>query len=413
MSKYHPDLQRLLALSYAFPPMTLPEAILSAKRLGNLPGWRADVIAADNFQPGMGDDRELAAYAQAAVNSVTRLRPRLNVPWHRLGIVGRLPDGLRALTGQAVRAAEALAPARYGAMLSWSSWHSVHLAALRLKRRHPRLPWLAHFSDPWTDNPFAAHGGVTRAINRALERAVMRGADRILFTTPETVALVMAKYPHDMRRKVRVIPHGFDPALYGRHSPPASARKIFRYIGNFYGLRSPEPLFRALAAALARRPQLADAMSVEIVGRLDAGMDETGAAKALPAGLVRILPPVDYRPSLALMQSAHVLLVVDAPIAHSVFLPSKLVDYLGARRPIVGLTPPGASARILRDCGFPVADPTDAEAGATALLTALATADAAPAVDVGDYSAATTGAALAKVLAEVASPAAAARSHAN
>jgi hypothetical protein len=397
-------MNRLLALSYAFPPMILPEAILSAKRLANLPGWRADVIAANDYQEGMGNDPELAAYAGAAVDSVTRLRPAVNLPWHRLGAFGRLPDGWRVLTGKTVKAAEALGPSRYDAMLSWSTWHSIHLAALRLKRRYPRLPWLAHFSDPWVDNPFAAYGTVTGAINRALERKVMTHADRILFTTPETVALVMTKYPQAVRDKARVIPHGFDPILYPDRSPPASARKIFRYVGNFYGLRSPEPLFRAVTAAIARQPQLAREISIEIVGRLDSGMENTPAAKALPHGLVTIRSPVGYKDSLALMRTAHVLLVIDAPIEHSVFFPSKLADYLGARRPIVGLTPPGASARILRASGHLVADPTDAEAGAAALLHSLVRASAADATlsaDVGEYSAAATGAALAKVLEEV------------
>src|SRR6185295_2982460 len=108
MSTSPSDVQRLLAFSYAFPPMTLPEAILSAKRLANLPGWRADVVAADNYQEGMGNDPELAAYAEAAVDTVTRIRPAANLPWHRLGLFGRLPDGLRLLTGKTVKAAEAL-----------------------------------------------------------------------------------------------------------------------------------------------------------------------------------------------------------------------------------------------------------------------------------------------------------------
>jgi Glycosyltransferase Family 4 len=397
-------MNRLLALSYAFPPMTMPEAILSAKRLANLPGWRADVIAADNYQEGMGNDPELAAYAEAAVDSVTRIRPAVNLPWHRLGPLGRLPDGLRVLTGKTVKAAEALRPTRYDAMLSWSTWHSVHLAALRLKRRYPRLPWLAHFSDPWVDNPFVVYGTVTGTINRALERAVVTQADRILFTTSETVALVMAKYPPSVHDKVRVIPHGFDPTLYPDRSPPPWPRKIFRYVGNFYGLRSPEPLFRALAVAIVRRPRLAQEISIEIVGRLDPDMENTLVAKALPHGLVTIRSPVGYKDSLALMRTAHVLLVIDAPIEHSVFFPSKLADYLGAGRPIVGLTPPGASARILQACGHLVADLTDAEAGATVLLQAharVSASDVMLSADVSEYSAAATGAALAKVLEEV------------
>ena len=63
------------------------------------------------------------------------------------------------------------------------------------------------------------------------------------------------------------------------------------------------------------------------------------------------------------------LLVIDAP-SHgpSAFLPSKLIDYLPFRRPIFGLTPePGASARLLRRLGCPIAPPEDVSAIASAL----------------------------------------------
>jgi hypothetical protein len=72
-----------------------------------------------------------------------------------------------------------------------------------------------------------------------------------------------------------------------------------------------------------------------------------------------------------------VLLVIDAPApapdVPSVFLPSKLVDYLPLRKPILGITPdPGASARLLRRLGCPIAPPEDVPAIASALRDLMA-----------------------------------------
>ncbi len=54
------------------------------------------------------------------------------------------------------------------------------------------------------------------------------------------------------------------------------------------------------------------------------------------------------------------LLVIDAPADDSLFLPSKLIDYLPLRRPILGLTPlRGASADLIRRLGYPVVAPDD------------------------------------------------------
>jgi len=50
--------------------------------------------------------------------------------------------------------------------------------------------------------------------------------------------------------------------------------------------------------------------------------------------------------------------VIDAPADESLFLPSKIVDYLRARKPILALTPHhGASADVIRDLGYPVIAP--------------------------------------------------------
>jgi len=55
------------------------------------------------------------------------------------------------------------------------------------------------------------------------------------------------------------------------------------------------------------------------------------------------------------------LLTIDAPSdGPAVFLPSKLVEYLIFRKPILGLTPEcGASADLLRRAGCPIAPPDD------------------------------------------------------
>jgi hypothetical protein len=80
----------------------------------------------------------------------------------------------------------------------------------------------------------------------------------------------------------------------------------------------------------------------------------------LPQGLVNLRAPVAYRESLSLMGQADGLLVIDAPADLSVFLPSKLIDYMGAGRPILGLTPAGTAATLIAKLGGWTADPRDA-----------------------------------------------------
>ena len=130
-----------------------------------------------------------------------------------------------------------------------------------------------------------------------------------------------------------------------------------RYLGNFYGHRSPVPLFRALRTILLDEPALLAGVRVELVGQMPRRMREHGTLRALPDGLVRLIDTVPYSRSLQLMSDADLLLVIDGPDDLSVFLPSKLVEYLGAGTPIFGIVPPGTSARLLARVGAPVADP--------------------------------------------------------
>ena len=302
--------RRILLLSHAFPPMWAPEALLSAKRMGALPGFEVDVVCAQPPAAWAGA-ATLDAYVEQRFGRVERVaRSRIwdHARFSRFTGVVRPPDEFRWFNGPARRAALRLAGERsYEAIVSWSQPHSTHLVAQAVAGS-TGLPWIAHFSDPWVRNPFLSLEGLERRLNERQERGVFAAADRLLFTSAHTVDLCLAGYPAGWRDKARVLPHAFDPSLYGdTPSPPTGGRLTLRYLGAFYRPRTPAPL---LAALRLLEPALRERLNVEIVGRVEDGLlDDVGD---LP---VTARPPVDYVESLAEMQSAHGLLVVDAPAA--------------------------------------------------------------------------------------------------
>jgi hypothetical protein len=97
----------------------------------------------------------------------------------------------------------------------------------------------------------------------------------------------------------------------------------------------------------------------EMIGIEDPSIINPAWLEGLPAGLLALQSPVAYLESLKRMASADGLLVIDAPAELSVFLPSKLIDYMGAGRPILGLTPPGTAATLITQLGGWVAHPAD------------------------------------------------------
>jgi glycosyltransferase involved in cell wall biosynthesis len=246
--------------------------------------------------------------------------------------------------------------------LSFAQPWSDHLVGLRAKRQ-TGLPWVAHFSDPWADSPYATAG--QRSAWRRIEEEVVREATAVVFVADETVDLVMKKYPDEWRRKAFVVPHGFESgrapsAAVGRRKTDRSRPMRIVYTGRFYrGLRTPIPLLRALAS-LQSRVSLAGALEILFVGP----HTEEYARDARELGVSRLVRFPGRLPSTeaaAAAAGADVLLVIDAPSSGpSPFLPSKLVDYLPFHKPILGVTPePGAAAHLLRRLGCPVAQPDD------------------------------------------------------
>jgi hypothetical protein len=247
-----------------------------------------------------------------------------------------------------------------------------HLAGLAIKRK-TGVRWIAHFSDPWADNPFDPKAGEWLMS----EAAVLQAADLAVFTSQETIDLVYAKHPGAWRAKARVLPHAYDASLY----PPAAGKNdhvTIRYLGNLFAGRGPEPLFEALAILQSRSAELLQRLRFEFIGEAPMDLCDHPLLSQLPPKCVNFLPKVDYLQSLALAKSADLLLNIDAPATTSVFLPSKLIDYVGAGRPIFGITPAGTAARLILGLGGWVADPSQPEQIASQLNAALAYVERRP-----------------------------------
>ena len=364
--------RRVLVVSWEFPPLYGPRGRQVARTVAALPplGWQPTVVA---FEPRPGGPHPIDAHdgpplaipicgvrspqEWLPVRAAFRIAPRLR----------DYPDPARVWVPRAARAAIRLARAEpFAGLITFAQPWSDHLVGLRVHRR-TKLPWVAHFSDPWSDSPYATPR--QRAISRPMEEEVVREASAVVFVSDETADLVMKKYPAAWRAKASVVPHGFAPLAAPAGALPARARTMqVLYTGRFYrGVRTPIALLRALVA-LDRVATLRDLVHVTFVGP---HVEEYGA-DARELGIDMLTTFRGREPGAEIHRAAEradVLLVIDAPSdGPSVFLPSKLIDYLAYRKPILGITPAdGASAALLRRIGAHVAAPDDEAAIAAAL----------------------------------------------
>ncbi len=368
---------KILAISLAFPPLAYPRSIQVARLLAHIdsetvlfcadePSARIDTTIEPEAEAQLKECIRVPVLAKPRGQLVDRLLHRFaRGIWNRRHLV---PDQYAAWGSDVVRRVlEYLEGADFApdVLVTFAQPFTDHVVGLELKERLG-LPWLAHFSDPWVDNPFTPFDAKTKALNLKLERSVAEKADILVFTSVETVEIFHRKYPAGLRTKARVLPHSYTVRPHCSGNGRTDGPVTVRYLGNFYGSRSPRPLVAGLTHLHQHDSKVLENIRFELIGSGDA-FEVGRMADSLPEGLLSVSPSVSYRESLDLMDSADALLIIDAPAETSVFLPSKLVDYIGAGKPILGITPEGTAADLIAELGGIVADPSELDKIASGL----------------------------------------------
>ena len=355
-------------ISYCFPPLKYPRSIQISRVLRYLDLPFTMITAEPGSDPLSEVDPTIPWPGPVHPDSKVRLLPTsastrrtLNVllKYRLLSLVQ--PDPYRFWAMGAARTIEALGlHAKHDVLVSFGQPMSDHLAALKLKRR-TGIPWIAHFSDPWKRNSFRTNHLLSRLLDPSYEKKVLEEADHLIFTSEESRVLILEGYPAGYFAKSSVLPHSFDPDLYGTAAPCRDGKVRLVHAGNLYGHRTPDAFLKAIACLATSRPRILENLELHFYGKISADVRERALRYSIGPATLQIHGSVPYLESLTKMKEADGLILLDADADQSVFLPSKLVDYLGAGRPIFGVTPPGTSANLLRRLGDRQVSPRDPE----------------------------------------------------
>jgi glycosyltransferase involved in cell wall biosynthesis len=384
--------RHLLVVSHFFPPMGGGGVQRVTKLVKYLEpqGWRVTVVAGRPEDYWMQDPALLADLPEscrvlrvAAPTGLGVLRrvgrrgggssrrsSRLFAGLRRLSAWTLVPDSYVGWRAAALRAArEVLATDPPAAVLSTSPPETNHLVA-RALHREAHLPWLADFRDPW----FALHLYPAptpwhRARHARLERAVLHDADSVTTTTAWLADLLRGRGRPGLG--VALVRNGFDPADFDTAPRPArDPRSPLRLVhtGMLTLTRSAEGLLRGLRRLHELRPELGDALEIELVGARESRNDALVAALGL-GSCVRLRDYVSHPEAVAAMRDADVLVLIKhVEPRFRGLVPGKLYEYMGAGRPLLALVPESEAADLVRDLAWgEVAPPDDPEAIAAAL----------------------------------------------
>ena len=206
------------------------------------------------------------------------------------------------------------------------------------------------FSDPWTENIYIKYPtNLQKKIEEYIEQAVLKAADKIVVTTEYTKRNFLKKYQDLPPNKISVIPNSYEPPQEiippVKKEPPE--KFIISHIGNIYGKRSPEPIFRALSL-MGAPADLNKTLEIRFIGYMDQKYKDMVNQYCLEE-VVKIIDVVPKVEAEKLLAASNGLLLIDA-LSDSVseFLPSKLIEYIFSGKPILAIAQEGASADVIR-----------------------------------------------------------------
>ena len=235
------------------------------------------------------------------------------------------------------------------AMVTTGPPHSLHLIGLKV-HKDTGLPWVPDFRDPWSRMYYLKHLPYTRlAWNKLLrqEKAVLDGCTKVLAVTPQ----VREDFLKMTGTPVAMITNGYDEEDFTGPLPEPDGHFNITHTGLFASDGNPKALWTVLGEMAAKDPEFRTALKLRLAGKNDREVLEDICKAGLEANL--ILPGYLDHPGAVLEQRAATILIL--PLRndpqYKPILPGKLFEYLGSRRPILGIgQEDGAMAEVINEC---------------------------------------------------------------
>ena len=366
-------MKRVLLVAYYFPPQPKAGALRPSYLAANLRefGWEPTVLTVD-FPGEPGIDCEVVRVKQlgksakldfVAAGEQTASAKRRSAFERALrdvarGIVHFPDDAVGWLWPARTEALRLTAAKKFDAVVSTAPPPSAHFVG-RAAAVSRRLPWVADYRDLWSGpaGPYfdREFGPLRRAYSYAWERWLLRRASAL---TAPTKAHRDALAAYFGRPDAVLIPNAADDAAWASIDAPPPHEFRICYAGKLYPrLRTPDVAFAAIARLRAAGEAAGAAARFDFYGE-DPQLVVESAERHGVRDAVVVHGEVDRRSALTAMRASAVLLLLlntagDLDHIEIANPGSKILEYSGARRPILAVGAAGnAVERIIDESGL-------------------------------------------------------------
>lgn len=255
-----------------------------------------------------------------------------------LSIAGELfayPDSMKYWKGPAIEAScEIIENEKIDAILSTSSPVTSHLIAHDLKEKY-NIPWIADLRDLWNSNPYINHNFIRKSFEKRLEMKTFENVD-ILTTTTELAKQTLGKIHPD--KKITPVVSGFDPQDFEKTKQRKNSEKLtLMYAGSLYsGKRDPSILFDSISQLINENKIEKDGIVIDFYG------DETNleelSKKYNITDNVNIHGRITQSEVLTHQMNSDILLLISwMDESEKMFIPGKVYDCIGCKKPILSI----------------------------------------------------------------------------
>lgn len=324
---------RGLYITYFYLPILVPRSIVSFKHLESSL-FDFDVYSADSFR----EEKDIELKHKKDVNVIRNFK------------INNLVDRFKWVFS--VKKYFFANKSKYSfIMSSFQNLYSL-TGALLIKLKDKNIPWVSYYSDPPGTN-FDKNASLSKKIFLRFEKKIAnlsyKKADVLVFTNEEQLNYCLGSYTDSIKKKAIVLSHSYSEDLY----PKVEVKKekiVISHFGRLYGIRNGDKLFEAIKYLKDNAFNTYQKMEFRFYGSVTP--ENELYIKNNDLDCIKLEGFVSYVDSLKAMKEANILLCIDAFLEGdmNVFFPSKLADYIGSSRPIIGIVPQNStSARILKE----------------------------------------------------------------
>lgn len=231
--------------------------------------------------------------------------------------------------------------------------HSMHMIALGLKSKYPKIKWLADFRDPWTNIDFYDKlmlSSLADTKHKRLEKNVLQEADIVVSvgnSMSEEFKEIVKQDGFNRLEKFKVITNGFDTDDLNSNNSIKDIKFSLAHIGTLVKDRNPLILWKVLSQLVKTNSKFAQELEIKLVGKVDYFVME----QINFYGLKPYLTKIDYLPHNLVIEEqkkSHVLLLLVNNTKNAKgILTGKIFEYLAANVPILAIGPTDGDLSII------------------------------------------------------------------